>query len=347
MDDQQNQNKGPREQGGQGLTVGAGLQESRLNTDLIDFLRKYGPYALYATLIVVGLYVAVNWYQERGEATRDQAFVALTAAAQSGSPDALLEVAEAHRGEGSVSELARLRAAMLIVESARLGVAVGTPQEQRANPPAEARLDEAQVNEHFSRAESLYRSVLERTRNQRDRYLVAQQARWGLATALSGQGKFDEAISVIEEYKATGERAGWSGHVAIAEERLVLLQDAKALSALPTLASIPASNRAPATTPGVQAPVNVRQNQQLQPGMPIPNPMRSSVEEQDGMSVNRLTDPEMIRRLEEQLRQAQQGGGGSPAVPTPTPEPAPQSEPDPAPAPEPDQPADPDDSGAR
>lgn len=69
MDDRQQQ-----------VQVGAGLQESRLNTDFIDFLKKYGTYGLYAMLAVVLSYVGWQRWTMHKNNTRDQAFADLGAA---------------------------------------------------------------------------------------------------------------------------------------------------------------------------------------------------------------------------------------------------------------------------
>lgn len=314
MDDQQ-QNNPQRAGAGQGVSVGAGLQESRINTDLIDFLRKYGPYALYAMLIIVGIYAATNWFKQREAQGKDQAFMALNAALQSNSPDELLAVAQEHSGQGSVAELATLRAGSIITEAARLGVTPETPQNLRANPPEENRLTDEQVAAQFARAEELYRGVLQRTRGAQDRYLVSQQARWNLATVLAAQGEFEEAKQLIAEYGETARRERWEAHASVADQRLALLNEAQQFGLLPRNEEVPQSNRGGAAMP---SPMN-----QQPGGMPMPSVTRQGG--QEGMTSSPVTDPELIERLNEQLRQQQQQQGGMP-IPRPTRDPAPEPE---------------------
>jgi hypothetical protein len=330
MDDQNN--NPTRGQAGQGVSVGVGLQESRLNTDLIDFLRKYGPYALYVTLIIVGIYAATNWFQQREAQAMDNAFMALNRALETNSPDELLRVASEHAGRGSVAELANLRAALIIAEAARLGVTPETPMNLRANPPAENRLTDEQAAAQFARAEELYRAVLQRTRGSGDRYLVAQQARWNLATALAAQGKFEEAKQMITEYGETARRGRWEAHASVADQRLALLTEAASFGTLPRDAELPDANRGGATMPSplpAQPGLGTGPTIRPQQGMPIPG--ANPVAPQPGMTSTPITDPAVLERLNAQLRQQQQQQGGMP-IPQPTPQPAP----DPAPAPEPE-----------
>jgi len=319
MDDQQ-QNNPQRVGAGQGVSVGSGLQESRINTDLIDFLRKYGPYALYAMLIIVGLYAATNWYQQREARGMDTAFMALNGALETGSVDALLEVANRHGGKGAVGELASLRAALIISEAARLGVTPETPMNLRENPPAENRLTDEQVAAQYARAEELYRGVLQRTRGSRDRYLVAQQARWNLGSVLAAQGKFDEAKQMITEYTETARRERWEAHASVGDQRLALLDEAQRFGLLPRNEDVPEGNRGGSAmpAPGAQQPGMGFGATPGQPGgMPTPT-VTPQGGQQEGMTSTRVTDPELLERLNEQLRQQEQQGQGGMPIPQPT-----------------------------
>lgn len=314
MDDQQH--NPVRRNAGQGVSVGAGLQESRLNTDLIDFLRKYGSYALYAILIIAGLYAATNWYKQREAKALDTAFLALNRAAETGSADALLAVANQYAGKAAVADLANLRAAVIIFEDARFGVTPGTPINLREFPPEENRITDEQAMTQFARSEELFRSVLNRNASNKNRYLIAQQARWGLASALAAQGKFDQAKQAITDYADAAKRNNWPAHASIAANRLALLQDATHNSLLPALAELPPANIAPTNMPAPQTPGlsfgATPPQQQQTGGMPIPgfNPQGN-----DGASVNPVTDPEILEMLNEFRRQQQEGG--NPTFPTP------------------------------
>ncbi|HVZ93431.1 MAG TPA: tetratricopeptide repeat protein, partial [Phycisphaerales bacterium] len=95
------------------IQVGAGLQESRLNADLIQFLQKYGTPILMVVLVIVLGYVGWSKYNRWQAERRDEAFAAYQAArggvgadgTLAGSPDNLLKVAEERRGRGAVWEL--------------------------------------------------------------------------------------------------------------------------------------------------------------------------------------------------------------------------------------------------
>jgi hypothetical protein len=291
---------------GHGVSVGAGLQEARLNTDLIDFLRKYCSIALYAIVVVAGLYFATNWFKQREARALDAAFLALNRAVESSSADALLAVANEHKGKAAVAELATLRAALVIFEDARMGVRAGTPVDQRQFPSEENRLTEQQIQAEYARAEELFRSVAQKVGNAKDRYLVAQQARWGLATALAAQGKFDQAKQAMTEYAQAAKRNGWAAQESFALNRLAILEEATRYSTLPALAELPASNVAPDPATLPVAPSTTAQPQPSG-GMPIPDFTPQNA------SVTPVTDPELLERLNELRRQQQQGG--NPALP--------------------------------
>ncbi|MCU0688904.1 MAG: hypothetical protein MUE97_04085, partial [Phycisphaerales bacterium] len=130
----------PRSEGpsvrGREIRTGAGLEESRLNQDFIDALRKYGTPVLLIILIVTVSWLGWQRWQASKNAKRATAFVDLEAqmpqrdpsmfaTPRDVSPDVLLRVAEDHTGEGSAPLLARLAAADQWLASAARGVQPG------------------------------------------------------------------------------------------------------------------------------------------------------------------------------------------------------------------------------
>ncbi|XOV74239.1 MAG: hypothetical protein ACFHWZ_11765 [Phycisphaerales bacterium] len=105
MDDQKRQ-----------VEAGAGLQESRLNQDFIDLLKKYGTTVLLVLLVIMATYVGIQRYAQYQEDKTDQAFADLDNAAN--TPAVLLAVAEQWDGRASVWEIATIRAAKAYLDSA-------------------------------------------------------------------------------------------------------------------------------------------------------------------------------------------------------------------------------------
>lgn len=226
----------PMDQRQEKVQVGAGLQESRLNTEFIAFLEKYGTRALYVVLVVVLAYVGWQRWQRWQDAKLDQAFVALNAAMNSRNPDNLIRVATEHRGQGSVWIVAYLNASDHLLEAVRRGLAPGA----NAITPADTdRLTESQQQEMLTKAGGMLKEVLEATKGSAKTVLFAQAARWNLATvAINGN---DEATAkrLLEEYIAQAEKAGLKAQVVVAKERLASLHAYLSPKALYAEAELP------------------------------------------------------------------------------------------------------------
>ena len=67
------------------IQAGAGLQESRLNEDFINFLRKWGPFFTYGILAIVLVWLGIGQYQSWKARQSAQAFADLAAAGHVGT----------------------------------------------------------------------------------------------------------------------------------------------------------------------------------------------------------------------------------------------------------------------
>lgn len=158
------------------VEAGAGLQESRLNQDFIDLVKKHGTNVLLVLLVVMLAYVGWQKYTQWQEDRTDQAFADLDNAAR--TPNVLLSVANQWDGRGSVWEIATLRAARAYLDSAR------TRTEPGMDPAAVAEselLSDERVVGILNEAITHFQAVLDRTRG--NKLIFAQDARWGIATA--------------------------------------------------------------------------------------------------------------------------------------------------------------------
>ena len=103
------------------IREGAGLEESRLNTEFIDFLRKYSTPMLLVVAAVAGGYGGLKYLERQRELARDSAFVQLESALNSRSATALTGVADDNESRGAVAPLARLNAAVAKLEEKKNG----------------------------------------------------------------------------------------------------------------------------------------------------------------------------------------------------------------------------------
>ena len=90
----------------------AGLEESRLNQDFIELMRRFGSPALVVVAAAALAWALWGRYTQAQDAKLGEAFEQLEAA-RSGTnvnPDSLIAVAELYDGVGAVPVLARLEA---------------------------------------------------------------------------------------------------------------------------------------------------------------------------------------------------------------------------------------------
>ncbi|MCA9292365.1 MAG: hypothetical protein KDA20_00965 [Phycisphaerales bacterium] len=196
------------------VEVGAGLQESRLNEEFIDALKKHGPKVIYALAAVVLVTYGVTFYQKHKANQKDEAFAQLDAV--SNEPDALLNVAQETEGQGAVPLMARLNAASAMMDSARARIRPGvTPT--TAKP--EDQLSDAQVQEQYQKAAVELQAVITATKGT-DKHLILQRARWDLASAKASLGETDAAKQIINDYVAYAEAHDLKSQADIGRKRL-------------------------------------------------------------------------------------------------------------------------------
>lgn len=219
MDDQ------PRNPDQGRLEVGAGLQESRLNTDLIDWLNKWGVYILSAVLVVALIYVGSVQLNQARQDRLDEAFTGHTAArgdrgpdtVLSGSPDTLLALADDSAGQASIPILARLDAADIYLGSARRGLRPGTDVN---NPMPEDALTDEQIESMLTQAGEQYQQVLERTGSGLDRAVIRLHALEGLASVRLSQSNIGDAEALLQQAIELADEVGLTKRAQAIRQRL-------------------------------------------------------------------------------------------------------------------------------
>src|ERR1044071_6876732 len=95
------------------IKEGAGLEESKLNVEFIDWLQRWStPILMVIAVVAVGFWGYRKWEQAK-RAEVDRAFSEFTAAAEVGTPNptSLIGIAEQYKGIRAVPLLAQLKAA--------------------------------------------------------------------------------------------------------------------------------------------------------------------------------------------------------------------------------------------
>ncbi len=236
----------------------AGLDESRVNQEFVDLLKKYSTPALLVLALIVGGYAGwQRWQQAKAQKVAD-AFRDLEAVSNAAggipSPNSLIDVAEQYEGVGAVSALARLEAADACLAIARSGIEPGAVynQDGTLSDPNAVLDDEAKAG-YLSRAHALYSDVLATTAGVEAKKMIAVNALFGLAAVEESRGDFEQAQQRYEAIVERTEGTTFTLHRTLARERLATMGRLEAVAALPSDADLP---KPPAPETPAAAPVD-------------------------------------------------------------------------------------------
>jgi predicted negative regulator of RcsB-dependent stress response len=204
------------------IREGAGLEESRINREFIDWLQRWStPILLLIAVAALG-YLGYQWLQQKRAETVALAFQDLEAAASTTSPNprALEDVAQTYRGVRAVSHVASLVAADEYLRAARLGIVPGAEVQQDGTYSQEDLLSGEQRNRYLADAERLYTGVLQATHADTTKAIHAISAAYGLAAVAETRGDLETARGHYERTIAISERVGYHAHAAVARQRI-------------------------------------------------------------------------------------------------------------------------------
>lgn len=224
------------------ITEGAGLEESRINKDFVDFLQKWSTPVLLLILIIAGAYAGSQYLERQRIERLDEAFLAYDAAELEGRPEPLLEVAREYSGVGAIEELALLAAADLLYTS----YYTRRPPGAIALPDAQP-LSEDEAGEMLDRAGELYAEALGEVEGVRGRALLEVGALWGLTSVQLSRGDFDAAEPRLRRVLELTQEHGYANLAERAEDllgRLPALREQRA----PVVVEPQAPAEAPAET---------------------------------------------------------------------------------------------------
>jgi tetratricopeptide (TPR) repeat protein len=250
----------------------AGLEESLLNVEFIQWLQKWGSWILMAAALAAAIVWARQKWEVTTKARMDRAFFEYEQARGRGgnpSPDALTAVATEYEGVGAVADLARLAAADAYLDAVRRGIKVGASVKsdptgrtsgELENP--EDALSEQDRADYLNRAADLYEAVRLRCANNPDRVILTLNALYGLAAVDESRGDLDAARSRYQQIVSVAETAGFDLHARIATSRIERLDSLREVPSLPARAQVPKPPEpaapvvlpAPGSEQGVAAP---------------------------------------------------------------------------------------------
>jgi len=187
----------------QQIRENAGLDESKLNQDFIDFIKKYTTPTVVVILLIVAGFWGWNKYSASRERSFASAFAELESAQLAGKPENLLAVAEQHSNYPGVAEMARLYAADAYLDCFRTGVKPMSPLDETGKPKfAEDVLDEKGMQEYLGKAATIFDAVVNRTSGKKDQLQFTIGGLFGLAAVAESRHENDKAKGYYERIKA-------------------------------------------------------------------------------------------------------------------------------------------------
>ena len=240
MDDRQRQ-----------IREGAGLEESKLNVEFIDWLKKWGPYFVITLAAVVLIWRGWEFLKSQRQATLDKAFIEhrqLTSGLNP-SPESLVLFADTHKATPGLAAEARLEAARIYLQAVGVGIEPGAQPAADGTFKESDLLSDARRVELLNKAESLYSTVLSNTEGKVGMELMAVQAAFGLASVAESREDWAEASQNYEQVIAIATAGNLPTLAEVAVERREALDTLKTLPKYYSQADLPEPPPPPTPTP--------------------------------------------------------------------------------------------------
>jgi len=218
------------------------ITESRLNEDLVHWLKTSGP--TYLLVILVGITAYLGWirWQQHKQGTRNQAWVDLVNADR---PETLEEIADAHKGIFAVPLLAREQAADSYVNAVLRG------RDFSEDPALAPTLTDEQRTDYLAKADRLYESVVTAAREIKG----DQDASLHVIYSLNGRAAVAEARGELQAAKdfyleaATVADSMFPALASQSRARAESIDDVAQVVFLPGEAELPPAGLPPVRTP--------------------------------------------------------------------------------------------------
>lgn len=231
----------------------AGLEESRLNYEFIDFLKKWSTPILLVVAIVALGYAGWQRYTKAQTGHVAAAFKDLNAASGSyrldrvnpqlvnplsagdANPDVLRSVASDYPKVKSVALIAKLQAADAYLRAVRVGAKPGATYNQSGalTSPDDA-LKPEDVSSYLDNAETLYKELLNTAQATKGQLLMQINSLYGLAAVAESRGTLEDAKTQYTKIVELCDGGPFSAHAEVARKRMSSLDS---LATLPTLAA--------------------------------------------------------------------------------------------------------------
>lgn len=224
------------------LKEGAGLDESRLNTEFIELLQKWSSPVLFGVAGIVIAYWGYGQLQKRQNDQLNEAYQQYTEIASSAnpSPTSLRIVAKEYGDKRFIGLQARLREADVYLDSVRTGLVPGAqPVGFGQDTPEEDLLTDEDRATYLDDSERLYQQVMDEAGATPGQQVHALGAAFGMAAVAEERGDAEQARAAYERVKEMAERVGFSEFVSAADTRLESMDLALSRPTLPSIGDLP------------------------------------------------------------------------------------------------------------
>jgi hypothetical protein len=255
----------------------AGLEDSKLNLEFIEFLRKWSTPLLIAIAVIAGGYALYTRYHKAQQDQLSVAFEELRMASRGERPNptSLIAVAEQYPTVKSVALLARLQAADAYLRAVRQKAALGAAIKAEDGTIADATgvLTDDLREQYLNAAKQQYQLVLDAAKSSDEKRMMAVAASFGLAAVAESAGNFSDASAAYEETVKLAEAAGDSVHADVAKKRIADLDAIKKVAPVLSQADLP-KPPAPPSLPSIipTTPPAAPAGSPATPNTPAPTP---------------------------------------------------------------------------
>ncbi len=219
------------------ISMGKGLEGSRVNQELVDFLSKWSSPVLLTLAVAAGIWAGLQYLERQKVARVNQAFSELASATQGGnpSPASLKTLAGEYEGVRSVSEMALLTTTDLYLNAFMIGVQPGAvPNPETGMPEETDLLDDDQRQVYLEQAGTVAQQILDRVGGVEGKELLAMQAMSRLAVVQEGKRDFDGAESMYNKLASLATASQYPAVANFAQQRVKNLDALKVVIPLPS-----------------------------------------------------------------------------------------------------------------
>ncbi len=208
----------------------AGLEEARLNEELIDFLRSK-TFTYICVLLAVGA-LGYSGYRRYEQIERQKVAAAFTefneaTSVADPSPDSLERIAEAYDSVGTIGSRARLAAADAHLRVVRSGLKPGAGANQSGTVAKEDLLTDDERKQHLERAAALYEQVRASSAGSPGQILTTTEAIFGLAAVAECKRDMAGAKKYYEQIVQMTENGTFALQAGVARKRIAELDSLK------------------------------------------------------------------------------------------------------------------------